>query len=146
MIRAPLQPYTGRMPYGIHFVAEAENPVGFWLWRIATAVQDAEEATDESANLAIDVETSAFHRFAAPLPGVAEGDAALDQDAMGSAWASTDARKRLAEAVELARGKDPHDSATIQALQRIFAGASGDAASAQGAADDSAGRVEKHPF
>jgi hypothetical protein len=134
------------MPYGIHFVAQAENPVGFWLWRIATALQDAEEAAGETANLAIDVETSALHGFAAPLPGVAEHDRALDDNAAGAAWAHSAAGRELAAAQAVAEGKDPHDAATIAELQAIFARVAGEAAAAEGAADASAGQVEDHPF
>lgn len=134
------------MPYGIHFVSESENPVGFWLWRIATAVQDAEEYQDEAAGLVTDVEDTALHRLASDLPGVQRNDAHLEADADDAGRELSEGQSDLRTAQAVADGKDAHDAATVATLQQIFAKVAGERDIAQSNADSSFEQVEKHPF
>ena len=138
------------MPYGIHFVSESENPVGFWLWRIATAAQDAEEYDDEAGNLVVDVETTAVHGLVDHIPvvnhSVHQADQRLEADAASTTANATAANQYVASAQQVAAGKDPHDATTIAALQQIFAKVAVDRDSAKVQADQSFDQVERHRF
>lgn len=138
------------MPYDVHFVSEQENPVGFWLWRIATAIQDAEEAAEEVSNLRTDVEGSALHRLVDHIP-VVSGEVRRDDrnlDALAGSEGTREAAlpQQLTAAQQLAAGHDPHDAATVAALQQIYAQVAGQRDGAQSEADSAVDEVERHPF
>ena len=127
------------MAYGIHFVSQDENPVGFWLWRIATAVHDAEEFTEEARNLPLDEESSELYRhFLRHEHWYRSKTVGMELESVSSQGAFHHAQLALQHAREVAQDKDPHDAATIATLGEIFNAVSADMNTAKAAADTAA--------
>ena len=124
------------MPYGLEFHRQEENPVAHWLWRIATAVQDAEEFGDESTNVALDESTSMLYRhFLHHAPWYRKKVEQMNADGKQATTALDHARLALDQAREIAKDKAPNDQQTVAALQAIYEAVIKDLGTARAEAD-----------
>lgn len=130
------------MPYGLEFHRQEENPVTHWLWRIATAVQDAEEFGEESTNIALDESGSSLYRhFLRHEPWYRRKVAQMNAEGVHVQTVLGHARLALEHAREIAKDKAPNDQKTVVALQEIYEAVSKDVGTARSNADSEAGSI-----
>jgi hypothetical protein len=130
------------MAYGIEFVDQQTNQVGFWLWRISTAVHDTEEFSEEAQNLVLDEDSSELYRhFLRHEPWYKHRVADMQQDGVGSLSVFQHAQLALEHAREIAKDRGPDDSQAIASLEQIFEAVSHDMEKARSLADDSASKI-----
>lgn len=137
------------MPYGIHFVSQQENPVGFLTWRVASLAQDASEFSGEVRASADAVNDLAHQRVAfedlisSPKTAHAANDDA--QHILASELSVPDKAQALVlQAQQLAEGKDAHDADTIAKLQLVVTAAEQLSGRAQGDSDQAFNDLTSH--
>ena len=139
------------MGLGVHFVSRDENALGFAVWQVSAAAQDAVDYAGESEAAANALKDESWHFIGVgEVEHVVLHSEATEQEQIkveaGRAREAQDVASQavalLRQAQKIAEGKRPDDAEAIAAVNRLWEKAKQLAEAAKAGADSTSGDYE----